>query len=185
MNLYAVPLPSNTLDALQLLTLGVKGMSVYKDLPTIEWPSACYLELTDGRFVRLEATSEDLEFKFEVFPLIATVKSEAKASQRVDIHIRPPVKVTPLLTESWLDPGAPTGKTLGSNPVAQFVGKPGTAALTASAKCRYVGAVEITGSNGTSIVVATGGFPFSMHVPGFYEDPCFRREDYVAYLGGA
>ena len=90
-----------------------------------------------------------------------------------------PVDVTPLALDSWMDPTAPTGPTLGSDPVMQFSGRPGSAPATASAVCHYMGGVELRGANGQTLVVATASFPHTLHVSGIYEDKFFDRRDYV------
>lgn len=183
MNFYNVPLKSETLEVLQCLKGGFKAVSVTKSLPTDAWPNACYLELWNGSFVKLSASEVGLEYKFEVFLLLAEIKSEVNTSDRIEMICTSPVLVLPLQTDSWLDPAAPTGETVGMNPIAQFTGAPCTVPSTASACCRYVGAVELKGANGLQLIIATGCFPYSMHVPGFFEDPYFYRGDYIPYLG--
>jgi hypothetical protein len=121
---------------------------------------------------------------FEVFPIFASIRFSVQATDELPVTLAPPIRVTLLQTESWLDPVAPTPAEglLGSDPIAQFVGRPGTVPPTASATCRYVGGVEIADSNETKLLIATGTFPYSLHVLGFYEDPHFRREDYIPLL---
>ena len=179
MNNYVVPNDPETIDALSLLATGVVSIKLAKDFPHSKDCHSCGLEISGGRWIQLQATGEDLEFKFEVFPLHARRVAAPPIGEHHALALTAPVVVTPLVTESWLDPAAPTGPTLGSDPIAQFVGQPGSAAATANATCRYVGGVQLTGANGSTLVVATGGFPYSLHVSGFYEDRGFRRSDYV------
>jgi hypothetical protein len=179
MNRYSVPPEDETLNVLRLLKQGVTSVSFRKDFPSSPWPNQCQLQLADGRYVLLEAGGEDLEFKFEVFPLYARLASSVEATDASDLAFEAPVAVTLLETESWLDPAAPTGETLGTNAVSQFNGSPGSAPSTASATCRYFGGVELIGASGKRLVIATGSFPYSMHVEGVYEDQFFNRADYV------
>jgi hypothetical protein len=187
MNVYAVPPEQGVVDVVALLGEGIEAVGVMKDFPSSPLPSQCYLKLADGRVVQLEATQADLEFKFEVFPIFASVQSSARPTDQLRIRLDPPVRVTLLQTESWLDPSAPTPTEglVGSDPIAQFVGRPGSVPSSASATCRYVGAIEMTGSNGATLLVATGTFPYSLHVLGFYEDPHFSREHYVPFADEA
>jgi hypothetical protein len=180
MKRYLVPNDPETLAALSLLSTGVVSIELAKDFSHSHDCHSCCLELEGGRWIQLQATGEDLEYKFEVFPLHARQVDAPRTGERHAISLTAPVAVTPLATESWLDPIAPTGPTLGSDPVSQFVGLPSSVPSTASASCRYVGGVELKGANGITLVVATGGFPYSLHVSGFYEDRGFRRGDYVA-----
>jgi hypothetical protein len=182
MNTYAVPPDRETQNTLGRLSVGVRAVGVMRDIPQLPGCSYCEIETTDGTLIHVFPTSSDLEFKFEVFPLQARVAPQSKTSERRTIEISAPVQVSLLETHSWLDPGAPTGQTLGSNPVAQFIGRLSQVPAQASASCNYVGAVEIRGSNGVVFVIATGSFPYTMHVQGFYEDQHFRREDYAPHV---
>ena len=185
MNSYVVPHDPETIAALDLLSAGVASIELAKNFSHSKDCFSCCLEIADGRWVQLQATGEDLEFKFEVFPLHGRPVATPRAGEHHALALTAPVKVTPLVTESWLDPAAPTGPTLGSDPVMQFVGQPGSAPDTASATCRYIGGVELAGANGNTLVIATGSFPYSLHVSGFYEDRFFRRGAYVGLLGEA
>lgn len=181
---YVVPPDSETLRALHALTAGVIGVGARRDMPQLPGCSSCELETAEGVLVHLFPASRDLEFKFEVFPLQARVVREARHSERRPIEISAPVKVSPLQTYSWLEPGATQGESLGNNPIAQFTGPRSRLSANASASCSYVGAVELLGSNGASLVVATGTFPLTLHVQGIYEDEHFRRSDYEHYRAG-
>lgn len=179
-----MPPDPETLRALQVLTAGVTAVGVMRDVPQLPGCSYCELETAEGALVHLFPTSKDLQFKFEVFPLQARVVREAKHSERRLVEISAPVKVSPLQTHSWLVPGVAQGEALGADPVAQFTGPRSRLSASASASCSYVGAVELQGSNGASLIVATGTFPLTMHVKGLYEDEHFRRSDYEHYLVG-
>jgi hypothetical protein len=183
MHVYAVPPEQAVIDVVPLLEAGVEAVGVTKALPSVPWPTQCHLKLADGRFVQLEATQADLEFKFEVFPIFASIKSTVRSTDQFRVLLNPPVRVTLLQTESWLDPAAPTPTEglLGTDPIAQFVGRPGSVPSSASATCKYVGAIEMASSNGNKLLVATGSFPYSLHVLGFYEDPHFSRDHYVPF----
>jgi hypothetical protein len=179
MNCYEIPRDPETLATLELLSSGVKAIGFVKDFPHFKSCSACLLQLLDGSWVELVASDESLEFKFEVFPLVARVVAAPNENEQHAISLAGPVGVTPLETESWIDPGAPVDHpTLGSDPVAQFVGLPGTVPDSASATCRYLGGVELIGANGNSLVIATASFPYHMHVSGYYEDQFFDRAAY-------
>jgi hypothetical protein len=185
MNTYAVPYERETLAALRRLADGVISIGIAKDFPHSKDCTACYLETAAGSWIQLQATEEGLEFKFEVFPLQARHVTETKMEEQHPLILTSPVTVTPLVADSWLDSTAPTGPTVGSDPVMQFVGQPGSAPSTASAICHYLGGVELVGANGQSLVVATGSFPYSMHVSGFNEDTFFNRNHYVGMPGEA
>lgn len=179
MNHYTVPHDQEALAALQHLSAGVVAIGFAKDFPDFKSCTACFLQTPDRVWVELAARGEDLEFKFEVFSLAARVVATPRIDEQRTISLSKPISVTPLETESWLDPAAPIDQpTLGSDPVMQFVGYPGTAPDTASATCRYLGGVELTGANGCALVIATANFPYNMHVSGYYEDQSFDRAAY-------
>jgi hypothetical protein len=185
MNIYAVPYEEETLAALANLADGVISIGIAKSFPHSKDCYSCFLETTAGNWIEIQASGVDLEFKFEVFPLHARTVTETKMGEQHPLALTAPVTVTPLVADSWIDPTVPTGPTLGSDPVMQFVGQPGSAPSTANAICHYLGGIELVGANGQSLVVATGSFPYSLHVSGFYEDPFFRRNHYVGALGEA
>jgi len=180
MNHYSVPVDQETLAALYELRSGVISAATFKDFPHFAQCSAICLELADGRWIALQAQGEDLEFKFEVFALQARIAERPGHMEHHSIELAAPVTVTPLLTESWLDPSLPTGPTIGSDPIVQCVGVSGSAPATASATCRYLGGVELKAADGSALVVATGGFPYTLHVTGLSEDSGFSRSDYSA-----
>lgn len=185
MNTYAVPYERETLAALRKLADGVTSVGISKDFPHSKSCTSCFLETIGGDWIQIQASEEGLEFKFEVFPVYARQVTEARMDEQSPLVLSAPVTVIPLIADSWLDPTAPTGPTLGSDPVMQFVGQPGSAPSTASAVCHYLGGVELVGANGRSLVVATGSFPYSMHVSGLYEDAFFDRNHYAGISGEA
>ena len=179
MNRYSIPHDPNTLATLGHLAIGVTAIGFAKDFPHFNSCTACLLQMTDGRWIELVANGEDLEFKFEVFSLVARAVPAPRMDEHHTISLSSPINVTPLETESWLDPAAPIDHpTLGSDPVMQFVGHPGSTPGTASATCRYLRGVELIGANGTALVIATASFPYHMHVSGYYEDQFFHRAAY-------
>lgn len=180
MNSYNLPPDPETLAALRLLAGGIVSAASYRAFPHFAKCSQLYLECTDGRWVEIAAFGEDLEFKFEVFTLHARPAERINPTKSHDLVLRAPVEVTPLLTESWLDPALPTGPTLGSDPILQCVASPGSASQTASAVCRYLGGVRLRDSGGRTFFVTTSGFPYDLHVTGISDDPEFREVDYVA-----
>jgi hypothetical protein len=179
MSNYAIPYDNETLTALRRLADGVISVGIAKDFPHSNFCTACFLEISAGSWIQIQASEEGLEFKFEVFPLNARHVKETNMGEEYSLALTAPVTVIPLVADSWLDPTAPTGPSLGSDPVMQFVGLPGSAPSTASAVCHYLGGVELVGANGQSLVVATGSFPYSMHVSGLYEDAFFDRNHYA------
>lgn len=186
MKRYLLPPCPETMAALNALSNGVVSAVISKGK---EPESLCFslcLELTDGGWVQIEAASEDLEYRFEVFVLVAKYISAPTAGDPVPFVLNPPVAVMPLQTESWIDPRTPIKfRTLGTDPVMQFVSLPDAAPPTASVTCGYVGGVELTGSDGSVQVVATGSFPCSLHVGGYCEDRYFDRESYIVVVRDA
>ena len=180
MNSYDLPPDPATLAMLSSLAGGIVAAASYRSFPHFAKCSQLYLKCTDGRWVELAAYGEDLEFKFEVFALAARPAERMNPTDWHDLVLKAPVKVTPLVTESWLDPALTTGPTLGSDPVVQCLGAPGSASPSASAVCRYMGGVRLLDSEGRTFFVATSGFPYDLHATGFSEDLEFRESDYVA-----
>lgn len=182
MKRYAVPHDPATICVLNMLAGGVVSAAISISQSPSPLCFSLSLELPNGSWVVLDAPSVDLEFKFEVFTLAARLAAEPDAGEPISLSLQAPVTVTPLRTESWLDPGVPIDfPTVGSDPVMQFIGAPGAAPPTASCTCEYLGGVELVGSDGTSIVLATGSFPCSLHVSGLCEDSYFDRSSYIAW----
>ena len=186
MKTYALPPDPETLAALNDLSCGVVSGVISKSNSD---PPICFLfclELSDGRWIELTAISQDLEYKFEVFALCARRIEKPEHGVPVQLILPPSVCVTPLVTESWLDPGVPIDfPTYGSDPVMQSSGIPGSAPATASMSCQYLGGVEIACADGSAMVIATGVFPCSLHVAGYCEDMYYDRNGYVAFAGEA
>ena len=180
MNNYNLAPDPETLSVLRSLAGGVIGAASYRAFPHFTKCSQLFLQCTDGHWLELGAYGEDLEFKFEVFALAARPAERMNPTQSHALQLTAPVDVVPLLTESWLDPALPTGPTLGTEPVIQCIGAPGSASQTASAVCRYMGGVRLRDSEGRTVFVATSGFPYDLHVTGISDDPEFRERDYVA-----
>ena len=180
MKRYRIPYDQETLSSLEILKQGVRSIRIAKDFPHSDFCHSCWLQIDETLHIQLQATGEDLAFKFEVFPLSARPVQDSTEGELHPLVLTTPIEVIPLVTDSWLDPAVPVGPTVGADPVAQFVGMPGSAPFTASMVCHYLGGVEIRGSNGNSLLIATGSFPYSLHVSGFYEDPFFNRDSYVA-----
>lgn len=165
MNRYHSPLAKEVRIALLEARNGIRRIAT--SFPGV---GQVYLELTDGRWLCVRADQVDLEARFEVFPIGASIES-SKPDTKVEAEylLAPPVGVTELETEDWLDPVVACGETLGCNPVAQFQDLPGRATATASAVCRYVSGVRFDGSNGRSVVIATLAFPYSIYCSVFPE----------------
>jgi hypothetical protein len=137
------------------------------------------LEATDGSVVHVFPSQQDLEFKFEVFPLGISV--EAPPTDGVKwrpVALAAPVKVTLLETEEWLDPDVPCDGALGQDPIMQCQGAVGTASRSAKAVCRYIGGIELIGANGRSMFIATASFPYTLHVESIAEDERVSRANY-------
>jgi hypothetical protein len=123
-----------------------------------------YLELSDERWLEIGAGQQDLESRFEVFPIfVAPTERPAKRPLEAAINLQEPVTYALLETEDWLDPTVSTDGALGQHPIAQCSGSPGSAPPTATAACRYVGAVRFASADGTQLLVATLPFPFSVY----------------------
>lgn len=185
MNRYTLEPDPRTLTTLEWLAEGVVSAASYRAFPHFARCERLFLQCADGRWVELAACGEDLEFKFEVFTLIAQPAEHMDPNERHDLVLSAPLQVAPLLTESWLEPAQPTGPTLGSNPVAQFIGAPGSAPESASAVCRYLGGVRLRDARGVDVVVATASFPYDLHVTGISNDPEFCQSSYEALGHGA
>lgn len=170
MNEYRLHLPEGVRRALFAATDGVSRIAATPFGTPVPGVGAVYLQLADGRWLSVHADQRDLEARFEVFPIGALVEpSKPRAALEAAICLQPPVLVTELETEDWLDPTAPCGPTWGTHPVAQFQGLPGTASDSASARCNYVSGVRLDGSSGVSVVVATMAFPYSVYCRVFPE----------------
>ena len=180
MNEYRLPLAKEVRLALLEVKNGVRRIATSPFGTQVPGVGPVYLELTDGRWLCVHADQHDLEARFEVFPIAASIESSRPKTKLETEHVlEPPVSVTELETEDWLDPTVPCGETLGSNPVMQFQDLPGTASATASAVCNYVSGVRFEGSNGRSVVLATLAFPYSVYCSVFPEGASQEQSPHV------
>ena len=170
MKVYRLSLAEETSRALREAENGVRRVAAS---PLGDhWPGVgnVYIQLADERWLAVAAGRQDLEARFEVFPIEASVielKPETQLERECILEF--PVSVVRLETEDWLDPSAPCGETLGLNPIMQFQDLPGKAPETAAAKCNYVSGVRFSGSNGKSLVVATLASPYCSYCSAFPE----------------
>ena len=180
MNKYRLPVAKEVRLALLEVKNGVRRIATSPFGTKVPGVGPVYLELADGRWLSVHADQHDLEAKFEVFPIGASIESSRPNTKlETEYVLEPPVSVTELETEDWLDPTTPCGETLGSNPVMQFQDLPGMAAATASAVCNYVSGVRFEGSNGRSVVIATLAFPYSVYCSVFPEGASKAQSPHV------
>ncbi len=143
----------------------------------------CVVVAPTGETVEIRAEQNDLDYKFEVFPIKAQLVPTMDHAEEVrELLLTGPVEARLLQTQDWLDPGISCEGCLGQNPIAQCQGRPGEEPETSVATCRYFGGVELLGSNGVRLVVATLPFPYAIHVSAF---PGTGGIDETAYLGVA
>ena len=165
MSRYALPISAETKATLAKLCTGVRTIGVIGRAKGLEGVFGCVLETTSGQVVEVRAEQHDLEYKFEVFPIAAeAVSTFANAEEARPFSLSSPVEVLLLETQDWLDPGIPCEGAVGQNPIMQCQGRPGEAPSGAVAACRYFGGIELRGSNGATLVIATLPFPFAIHV---------------------
>lgn len=180
MNVYCLPIAAEVHNALQEARIGVLHVATSPFGTNVPGVGTVYLELTDGRYLAVQADQHDLEARFEVFPIHASIEtSRPKAELEAQWTLEPPVLVTELETEDWLDPTVTCGETLGSNPIMQLQGLPGSASTSATAVCKYVSGVRFVGSNGRSVVVATLAFPYSVYCSVFPEGATQEQSPHV------
>jgi len=185
MNRYALPVSAETKAALAKLCAGVRTIGIIGRAKGLEGVFGCVLQTAAGEVVEVRAEQHDLEYKFEVFPIAAKIVSTfANAEEARPFRLPSPVGVLLLATEDWLDPGIPCDGALGQNPIMQCQGRPGEAPSGAVAACRYFGGIELRGSDGATLVVATLPFPFAIHVSGVPGTGAIDRETYSGVTAG-
>ena len=143
MNSYVIPPSPEISGVLRLLEAGVRRVGVAVEHPAHPGCDSCELEGYDGIRVRLYACQQTLEERFEVFPICAGVSESVRPMKWTPLQLVPPVTVTLLETEERITPFLPCQDTLEGAP------------REVVARCRYVGAVRLSGANGTSLFVAT------------------------------
>jgi hypothetical protein len=177
---YALPIAAEDIAALEVLRAGVSNIGVIGRAKGLEGVFGCVLEATSGEVVELRARQQDLEYKFEVFPISAkTGASLAQAEELQPFLLAPPVQLLLLQTEDWLDPEVPCEGAIGQNPIMQCQGRPGQAPSSAIAACQYVGGVELRGNNGSALTVATLPFPYAIHVSAIQGTGTLAQEAYI------
>ncbi len=177
---YDLPLPPDVKAALAAIHAGVVCVGVTGRATGLEGFFGCELELASGQVISICADQNDLEFKFEVFPIKAVFASAFEAEERQQTLICAPVEVVLLKTQDWLDPGIPCEGAIGQNPIMQCQGLPGEAPATAITACTYIGGIELRGSNGATLVVATLAFPYAIHVSDFAGGGAIERQAYAS-----
>jgi hypothetical protein len=179
---YAIPFDAKTVEALRHLRRGVFGIAIVDGRnPVVDGFRRCFLKLDDGQFVQLTATQVDLEFKFEVFPIAACVVATCAENTDTKFRLDTPVTISLLQTEEWLDPDIECKDAVGTNPIAQCRGLPGSAPNRAIAACRYIGGIELRENGGASLTIATTDWPLSIHVSGFRRSGTFCRDAYSSH----
>ena len=179
MRSYLVPASEELRLLLQCLEGGVARVGVRPNHPAHPGCAGCAIESSDGLIIEIFPEQSDLEFKFEVFPIGASQgQAETGDIKWTDVDLSAPVTVSLLETEDWLDSEIPCKNAIGGSPIMQCQGDIGSAPPSADAVCRYVGGVELIGANGPSIFIATGAFPFTLHVAGIAEDRDVQRQHY-------
>ena len=178
MNRYRLSLQPETLVALRRLHTGIRSIAISPGHPRHPGCSACYFETVTGDIVKILSESRDLEFKFEVFTLEAKLEAGPDDLNWELLDWVGPITVTLLETDEWIESTARSGEAIGANPVEQIRDHLSRVPATASAACVYVGGIEVTNSEGGRLFLATGGFPLSLHVQGYAEDPDVRIESY-------
>jgi hypothetical protein len=186
MNIYRLPLAEETKSALAEANSGVRSVAASSFSSNVPGVDSVYLELEDGRWLSVHAGQQDLEARFEVFPIATSIiDSKPKTKFETDFVLEGPVTIAELETEDWLDPTAPCGETLGTNPIAQFQDFPHSAPETASAKCNYISGVRFEGRNGKKIVIATLAFPYSVYCSVFPERASQKDSPHVQATASA
>ena len=164
MNSYALPISTETEAAFAVLRGGVSNIGVIGRAKGLEGVFGCILETKSGQMVEIRAQQQDLEYKFEVFPVGASITTTAQVEEMQALSLVGLVQVLLLQTEDWLDPGVSCEGALGQNPIMQCQGLPGEAPSTAVAACTYFGGVELRDTNGLTVTIATLAFPYAIHV---------------------
>jgi hypothetical protein len=137
-------------------------------------------ELVNGQWLVIGADGKDLEARFEVFPISAELVDRPHASTlECFVDMPAPVSISFLETEDWLEPSVECNGALGSNPIAQRQGRPGTAPPAAWASCHYTGGVRFSSATGVQLVIATLAFPFSSYCSAFPQGALFDSKLYV------
>jgi len=164
MRRYSVDPPAALFEALRSCHAGIKRILSSPFGTKVAGVGTVYVELADGRWLSIGADQEDLEPRFEVFPITAALSDPStSATLESTVSMTAPVSYELLDTEDWLDPSVECEGALGANPIAQCQGKPGAAPVTASAACRYAGGVRFRSAGGVELVVATLPFPYSLY----------------------
>ena len=182
---YSLPISSETAAALAVLLGGVSSVGVIGRAKGLEGVFGCVLETTSGKLVEVRAQQQDLQYKFEVFPVGASITTTADFEEKRPLSLEAPVQVFLLQTQDWLDPEISCEGALGDSPIMQCQGRPGQAPSTAVAACTYFGGVELRGSNGLSLTIATLAFPFAIYVSAIDKTGEIDRNAFQAIALGA
>jgi hypothetical protein len=164
MRRYTVDTPESLFEALRSSHSGIRRVVTSPFGPNVPGVGIVHLELADDRWLAIAAGREGLESRFEVFPItVALADRPVSSDLEASLDMSAPVSFSVLETEDWLDPSVKCNGALGSDPIAQCQGYPGTAPPTASASCRYAGGVRFCSADGARLMVATLAFPYSLY----------------------
>ena len=180
MNRYSLPIAEGTIEALSELRAGIARVGVTGRANSGDLVFGCSIEATTGRVVHICADQQDLEYKFEVFPICAKMLANFDGVQEIrELRLAEPVEVLLLETEDWLASDINCDGALGQGPIAQCQGRPGEEPESSVASCSYFGGIELRSANGEKLVIATLPFPYSIHISAI---PCTGTFDQNAYV---
>lgn len=180
MNQYSLNVPDSVVEALRCAQAGIRRVLSSPFGARVPGVGCVEVELANGQWLVISTDGKDLEFKFEVFPITAEVADRPHTSTlECSVDMPAPVSVSFLETEDWLDPSVECNGAIGSNPIAQCQGRPGTAPPGAPASCQYVGGVRFSSATGVQLVVATLAFPCSFYCSVFPQGAIFDSNLYV------
>jgi hypothetical protein len=97
MNEYRLPLAKEARLALLEVKSGVRRIATSPFGTKVPGVGPVYFELADGRWLSVQADQHDLEARFEVFPIGASIQSsKPKTKLETEYVLEPPVSVTEL-----------------------------------------------------------------------------------------
>ncbi|MHB0936713.1 MAG: hypothetical protein ACYDCO_09900 [Armatimonadota bacterium] len=152
------------------LNQGVVGMGL---APIEKYPSDCYFALPAGGFIHISCEAHDLEWKFEVFSIVAERVSSCPCQIMPSQNWSQKNEIFLLRTEEWLDSEEVAGRFWGQHPVVQRRNKPGTILESASAQCIVDVGIALVNNQGHSFIIAASIFPLALYVTG-----CSTEEEF-------
>lgn len=150
------------IDAIKMLRGGIVSYGIHES--SSEFPMYAYINLQDKRCIYISTTEGSFGDKFDVFTLKFEIAEECPVRTHEVQGLSGSNQIFVLVREEWHEPFVgDESQLVGTNPVTQSVGRPGSAPKNAIPKGIVAGGVLICGDQ-SSLLILSDVFPKTVQV---------------------